>query len=240
MMLTTQPPAFSKIQRVTDQVVLLFAGSVPDGESIVGQTRAMVALQPGQTMSAVADVVKNAYASLKKQRVEETILAPLLGTDFKGFQSLIGSAAASQLLAQVLGLVMQHNLQLEILVAGLDSTGAHLFVATHPGLVVPMDSTGFSAAGSGGLHAAVRMSLGQHTPGASLVDTVYNVYEAKRSAEVAPGVGNLTDMAIVKDGRTWTVTSELFKVLEELHKERPLPSSEETTRLKEACDALLT
>lgn len=236
MMLTTQPPAFSKIQRVTEQVALLFAGSVPDGEAIVGQARAIVALQPGQTMGSVADLIKNAYAALKKKRVEEVILAPMLGTDFQGFQTLIGSTAASQLLAQVLGMVMQHNLGLDLMVAGLDSTGAQLFIVAHPGQVVPMNSTGFAAVGSGGLHASVRMSLGQHTPSASLVDTIYNVYEAKKAAEVAPGVGNLTDMSILKDGRTIEVSSALFKVLDEIHKERPLPSAEETARLKEACN----
>ncbi len=188
-------------------------------------------------MQAVADTVRTAYATLKRKRVEEVILAPMLGTDFQGFQGLIGGAAASQLLAQVLGMVMQHNLNLDLLVAGLDATGAQLYAVGHPGQVIPMNSTGFSAVGSGGLHAAVRMSLGQHTPTASLVDTVYNVYEAKRAAEVAPGVGNLTDMSILKDGKTTQVSPELFKVLEEVHKERPVPSAAETAKIKDACDA---
>jgi hypothetical protein len=184
-------------------------------------------------------MVKDAYAALKRRRAEEQILAPMLGTDFQGFQQLVGSTSASQLLGQVLGMVMQHNLGLELMVAGLDANGAQLYVVTHPGQVFPMNSTGFSAVGSGGLHASVRMSLGQHTPSASLVDTVYNVYEAKRAAEVAPGVGNLTDMAILKDGKTTTVSRELFKVLEEVHKERPIPSADETAKLKGACDALM-
>jgi hypothetical protein len=32
-----------------------------------------------------------------------------------------------------------------------------------------------------------------------LPETIYNVYRAKRSAEVAPGVGPATDMAVITD-----------------------------------------
>lgn len=236
MMLTTQPPAFSKIQRLTDQVALLFAGSVADGETLVNLTRTSIGIQAKPSMAAIADMAKAAYASHKKRRVEETILAPYLGTDFPGFQALVAQSAASQVLGQVLGMVAQHNLQLEVLIAGLDDTGAHLVVVNHPGQVVPMNSTGFVAVGSGGIHAGVRMSLGQHTPSATLTDTLYNVYEAKRAAEVAPGVGPLTDMAVIKEEKTFPVSSELFKVLEDIHKDRPTPSADELKRLKEACD----
>jgi hypothetical protein len=139
-------------------------------------------------------------------------------------------------LQQILGLVSQHNLQTDLLVAGMDDSGAHVFAITHPGQLLPLATTGFGAIGSGGVHAGVRMSLGQHTKAASLVDTLYNVYEAKRASEVAPGVGKLTDLAIIKDGNILFAWAEQIEALEKAHKEKPALSTKEQAALKEVCD----
>jgi 20S proteasome alpha/beta subunit len=236
MMMQTEPPNFSKIQKLATSAVLLFAGSVPDGEEIVSGTQAKIAATRAKSVSAMAAAVKDAYVELKAKRVEETILQPWLGAGFEEFRSLIAQSAASQILQQVLGAVSQHNLQLDVLVAGLDDAGSHLFVVGHPGVLLPLDTVGYTAIGSGGLHASVRLSLAQHTKANRLVEAVYSVYEAKRAADVAPGVGKLTDMAVLRDGAIFDVPESLFKVLEDLHKERPALSDAEKKRLEEACD----
>jgi len=131
---------------------------------------------------------------------------------------------------------MQHNLNTEVLVAGVDDSGAHIFAVIHPGQLLPLATTGFGAIGSGGIHAAVRMSLAQHTKSASLVETMYNVYEAKRASEVAPGVGKLTDIAIIRNGKFCFGGTELLSTLEEAHKEKPALSSVELEKLKTVCN----
>lgn len=119
----------------------------------------------------------------------------------------------------------------------MDDSGAHIFAIQHPGQLLPLATTGFGTIGSGGLHAGVRMSLGQHTRSATLVDTVYNVYEAKRASEVAPGVGKLTDMAVIRDGKIFFADLEQFKAFEKAHKEKPALSDGEQKLLQEACNA---
>jgi hypothetical protein len=106
----------------------------------------------------------------------------------------------------------------------------------HPGLLVPAETTGYAAIGSGGLHAAVRLSLAQHTKAASLVDTVYNVYEAKRAAEVAPGVGKMTDLAVIRPGKVIFADQAVFSALEKAHKEKPSLTVDEQQELKKVCD----
>jgi len=148
----------------------------------------------------------------------------------------VAQSPSSQILQQVLGMIMQHNLGLDLLVAGMDDSGSHLFTVTHPGVLLPVETTGYGAVGSGAVHAAVRLALGQHNKVASLVDTVYNVYESKKAAEVAPGVGNATDMAIIKDGKVSFVKPEMFAVLEKVHKEKPTLTASEQEELKKVCD----
>jgi 20S proteasome alpha/beta subunit len=237
MNLQTEPASLRKIKKLSDESVLLFSGSVPDGEELISATIARINTSQKQPTAQIAEAAKEAYAELKKKRVEDAILKPLLGANFGQFQTLVGQSPSSQILQQVLGMIMQHNLQLEALVAGEDDTGAHLFIVAHPGVLLPVETTGYAAIGSGGLHAAVRLSLGQHSKETSMDDAVYNVYEAKKAAEVAPGVGKMTDMAVIKGKRVLFADQPIFDALERAHKEKPTMTPSEQEDLRKVCDA---
>lgn len=234
MNLQMEPKVLSKITKVNDEAVVLFSGSVADAEEIVAETKQKLKGLTNVPTQNVAEAVKGAYVALKAKRVQETILTPLLGADFAKFQTLVAQSAASQLLQQVLGMIMQHNLQSEILVAGVDASGAHLLGVTHPGVLLPMETLGYGAVGSGGLHAAVRLSLGLQNKTSTLLDTVYNVYEAKKAAEVAPGVGKQSDLAILKNGKVFFAEAGLFAPLEQAHKEKPSLTETEQVELQKA------
>jgi 20S proteasome alpha/beta subunit len=235
MSLQMEPPILKKIAKISDQNVVLFSGSVPDAEEIISATKQQLQGLTNVPTANVGEAVKGAYIALKAKRVQETILGPLLGADFNKFQTLLAQSPSSQTLQQILAMVMQHNMQTEGLVAGVDGSGAHLFVVSHPGVLLPLETMGYGAVGSG-VHAAVRLSLGQQNKAASTLETVYNVYEAKKAAEVAPGVGKLTDLAIIKGGKVSFAETPLFEVLEKVHKEKPSLTDAENAELKSACD----
>jgi 20S proteasome alpha/beta subunit len=237
MSLQIEPDTFRKIWEVNNQSVILFAGNVPDGEEIVSTVLNECARDKKYPIKTIGEKVKTAYIALKRKRVEEQFLRPMLGADFGQFQTMVTQSSSSLLLQQVLGMISQHNLQTEVLVAGVDDSGAHLFTVAHPGQLLPADTMGYLTTGSGGLHAAVRLSLAQHSKVAPLVDTVYNVYEAKKAAEVAPGVGKLTDLAVIKAGRVIFAQKDVFDALEKAHKEKPAPTKDEQDELKRVCDA---
>jgi 20S proteasome alpha/beta subunit len=86
----------------------------------------------------------------------------------------------------------------ELLIAGVDAAGAHVYSIHNPGKPArEHDVIGYAAVGSGGIHALQAMIGFRHSPTAGLRETVFRVYAAKRRAEVAPGVGLDTDVAIV-------------------------------------------
>jgi Proteasome subunit len=68
------------------------------------------------------------------------------------------------------------------------------------------------------------------------IKSSYNVYEAKRASEVAPGVGKLTDMAVIKNGKIHFGGTELLSVLEESHKEKPALNPDELEKLQKVCN----
>ncbi len=234
MSLQTEPPGLKKIVQVSESVALLYSGSVPDGEEIIAATRRHVPATDHPTVASIAAHVAAAYTDLKRKRAEETILRPWLGVDFQQFQELIAKSSSSQILGQITGLLAQHNLNTDILVAGSDDTGHHLFIVTHPGVCLHMNTLGYAAIGSGGMHAGISLALNKHTVSGSLGAAMYRVYEAKTAAEVSPGVGKLTDMAVIRGGKVAFVTQQTLRALAKVHKDHPDISGEEEKSIMES------
>jgi len=137
MSLQTEPPTLKKISQLNDRTLLVFSGSTGDGEEIV--TGAMPHITAAkQSVNQIAEAVKESYVQHKQRRAEETILKPWMGADFKQFQTLIAQSPSSQILQQVLMMISQHNLNTDFLVAGLDDSGAQVFLVTHPGMLFPL------------------------------------------------------------------------------------------------------
>jgi 20S proteasome alpha/beta subunit len=227
--------AVRKIVPLSEHAAFLFSGTVPDGEEVAKRARARMQGAQQIDVAAIAAFTAESYQELKARRIEETILRPLLGLTFAGFQQLVGQSASSQVLQQVLGMISQHNLQLDVMIAGIDQTGAHLFVVTHPGSAMPMDTVGYAAIGSGGMHAAIRLSLGRQSTAINLPETVGNVYEAKIASEAAPGVGKVTDIAVVNASGVQFFEDDAFNVLAEIHKERPSLNADDLEKLRKVC-----
>lgn len=234
MNLQTEPPGLKKIAEITAAVALLYSGTVPDGEEILAGVKPVSGAAGAPTVKSIADRVRDCYATLKRKRQEETILRPMLGVDFAQWQELLAKSAASQVIAQVTGMLNAHNLNTDMLVAGSDDSGHHLFVITHPGVCLHMNTVGYAAIGSGASHAGISMALNKHTASDSVARTVYRVYEAKTAAEVSPGVGKLTDMAIMRDGKIAFVTQQTLRALAKVHKDHPELSAEEEKSIVES------
>jgi hypothetical protein len=243
-MMTYGPPmnlqveaAVRKIIPLSDNAVLLFSGSVPDGEGVANGTKA--AMQGGNHgLKQVTEFAARTYQDIKRKRVEDTILRPLMGIDFAQFQQLVSQSASSQVLGQLLGMIMQHNLNLDIMIAGIDDGVGHLGIVTHPGMALPMDTVGTSAIGSGGLHASVRLNLGRPTREINLPETIFAVYEAKRASEVAPGVGKFTDIAVLNGKGVAFVKDDVFKVLDSIERQKPSLNEDELKKIGDVCKEL--
>ena len=106
-------------------------------------------------------------------------IKPLLGLEFSGFQTLVAQSSSCQIPGQILGVIQQHNLGLDLLLAGLNVDGAHLYAITHPGILIPLETVGFGSIGSGGIHASVRLGLAQQTGQSTFIEPVYNLFEVR-------------------------------------------------------------
>jgi hypothetical protein len=230
-MFTAGPPvnlefetAEKKIEALSLSCVALLSGNSALGTEIL--QGALARLQGAQKPQVVlaAEAVKESYAQVRGAKVRDTIITPYLGPDFIRVEQL-GANIPTYLkdqpaVYQQLAMLMNNfNMGSDIIVAGVDDQGARLAVIGHPGTIAWFDKLGYAAIGSGGIHATMQLSLGAHTRNSPLVDTLYRVYDGKRASEVAPGVGQETDIAIVYPDRTEQGSPELLASLLETFKE---------------------
>jgi hypothetical protein len=135
------------------------------------------------------------------------------------------------------------TLNTEFLLAGLDGSGAHISWVHYHGMqgvgwLESFDKLGYSAIGSGGPHANILLSLnGQHRD-LPVAQTLFNAYAAKVSAEVAPGVGAATDIAVISGkGDVAFLSEDSIKKLGDL-RTRTLAQKPPQTDLEDACAEL--
>jgi 20S proteasome alpha/beta subunit len=120
-------------------------------------------------------------------------------------------------------MIQRINLGVSIILAGVDGSGGHIYSIEDPGTAACFDRLGFHAIGSGHRHALMTLvAYGQHVS-TNLNRTVFNVYCAKRSAEVAPGVGLATEMRIITSDGISALTPRDLEVLEPLYILRARP-----------------
>lgn len=219
-----------KIEALAPSCVALTAGNSAVAKEIVLNAVRVLAGGQRPQIEQAAELLKNSFALVRAQKVRENVVLPLLGPDFTRFEqqgvSLPGYMEKQPGMYQHVVMQMHaFNLGAEIIVTGVDDGGARICYIGHPGTIVWLDKLGYGAIGSGAIHATVRLSLGGQTRASKLPETLYRVFEAKRAAESAPGVGVETDVAVVDAAGTShcepAVVAELEKIVNESRGKTP-------------------
>ena len=218
-------PARPKIVKLTERVVALTSGDTLKGAELLRGVKAALAAD-GQTVRSVAEDAANIYANLRKAQINADIFAPRgmdIGSFYNGgLQTRLMSHLAAALDEQV----AKFDFGLQLIVAGTDGDGAHLYEIRNPGgRVFDWDPIGFEAIGTGAFHAIHSFIGSRHTANRSIMTTVFDVYLAKKRGEAAPGVGTDTDMLVIGTGTKVLSEGDLQK-LEKMMAEYQKPADQ--------------
>jgi hypothetical protein len=188
-----EPPK-PKIAQLNSFVVALTAGDSAAHAAITSETQQALLQNSIFDVGRVAKIYANRFAAYRRGEAESAILAPLGLTteEFLRRQHGMAPDLVSRLTSD-----LQRYRGLEdtsAIIAGLDVRGAHLYVVSDPGFAVCNDGIGFAAIGIGQNHAESQFMFAKYTPSEKFEKALFLTYYAKKRAEVAPGVGNFTDM----------------------------------------------
>lgn len=175
----------------------------------------------------ILDIIKKAYLLLRKQIIEERFLQKydLKWEDYVNFikgvstseKGLIPFPAPS---IKIFAEIEEFQLELQAILAGVDDEGAHIYVVEDPGVLNNFNDIGYAAIGSGNYHAMRSFIENSYSTAMPLWRALYIVYEAKKYAESAPGVGTQTDAMIISKDKIKILDSNDINQLEKIYKEK--------------------
>ena len=147
----------------------------------------------------VAELYSRAYNEFQSKLAEKDILWPL-GLDRESFHKRETEAPelVKRLTEDMQNFVRpnSYEIQTQVILAGADESGAQIYVVDD-GKVHCETDIGFAAIGIGASHAESQFMFSGYTKYALAPEAILTVYQAKRRAEVAPGVGKETDLYVL-------------------------------------------
>ncbi len=194
----------SKFGFLNKNTVLFFAGDSLFSYELLPKLTPI--LKETKTVSEISEKVKELTEQERLRRIDEQVFLPRALTRKKFYEEGVAVKLPPQLSALIDQHVQAAKLNVEMLLAGIDASGAHVFQISDKMIKGTYDGIGFSAIGSGAIHAISSLVAQKYTPNCDAYDAIYFVYTAKRKAEAAPGVGNkLTDMRLITDNESKTI-----------------------------------
>lgn len=225
----------SKLVKLGDNCVGLTAGDALANIDLFRAVSGTITQLQNPTVDLIANQVKQQFVELRRQKAEERLLVPrdLTIKDFYK-EGMINRLPAE------LGFTIDNGVQnyvypLEIIIAGVDETGAHIYGVSNPGVLSCYDSLGYHSVGSGERHALLSIISNEYCHTCDINEGVYLVYEAKKRAEVAQGVGKETEIGIITMAGLKVLNEEDRKNLQEVYDIKVAP---QTDKVKKAVSKL--
>lgn len=205
----------SKIVELCDQALVMVAGNTIDGMRLVNEAAAAMDGEP-VSIPELSQNLGQRYAAARLHRAEQIVLVPR-GLSLESFYNMHNqlNQQVVMLLDNALG---EFGLGVELLLAGVDEDGGHIHTNGDPGGGnSDHGPIGWAAIGTGAVHVLQSMAGFAHAPDANYGQTLFRVYASKCRAEVAPGVGHETDVAVISRDGIKRLSEEELKALDVIY-----------------------
>ncbi len=209
----------SKITKISNKCIMLSAGNALANDDIMWGLKNKIKTDLEQIpIKQIAENLKNIYSDYRLKKAEEIYLKSR-GITLDIFYKQGRNLLLPESYFQIERSIFTFNYNLELIIAGVDDSGAHIFGIRNPGTIDCYDSIGYHCIGTGSIHSLSSLILDSYDFNDGLELNIFKVYKSKRNAEVAPGVGKLTDMGYIKDNKIIGLKEEIINELENLYNE---------------------
>lgn len=177
-----------KMTELSDSCIALTAGDALAHTELFNSVQIEIEKLKSPTLRNIILKIKECYQDIRKREITEKHLIP------RGFNSFSEFYKAQRMLNPEITQRIQFQIEeydygLEILIAGVENGVAHIHEIFNPGTSKCFDSIGFHAIGSGVPHALNSLIARGCNQSASIEKCFMEIFEAKKMAEKAPGVG---------------------------------------------------
>lgn len=202
----------SKTLEITNNCLASTAGSALAYTPILVQSRLQIEQQNVHEISQIAEINRQYYIIMRNQKLEQDILARI-GINLQQFYDM-NTRLSPQIVANLIQAMHLYEYGLSVLIAGVDSTGAHIYRIDNPGRMEIYDSIGHCSIGSGELHAISTFVANDYTMDLDLNHVMALTYQAKKLSEKAQGVGEKSDFYIISRNGNTKLSDDVIKELD--------------------------
>jgi len=186
-----------KMTDLSSSCIALTAGDALAHTELFNMVQEKITKLKAPSVLEIVGKIKGSYQYIREREIKEKILIPRGFNDFRDFYKT-QSALVPDIALSIQSQIDRYDYGVEILVAGISQNIAHIYGISDPGTSKCFDAIGFHAIGSGLPHAINTLIARGCYQGIALGEGLLIVYEAKKMAEKAPGVGaNITDICIM-------------------------------------------
>jgi 20S proteasome alpha/beta subunit len=184
-----------KFKIINPNTIAMFSGNALLFQKIINNLDANV-----QSLE-YNDVLDKAHKKMKALRFEifEKEILGLYGIDFNYIRDVLNKPVPNQFVDNILKALSTFNLQSSLMLIGFQNANAQISILDEFRGYNFRDMN-FGSIGSGQPQASNTLMFQKHSKNETLTTTLYNVYKAKRNAEVSVGVGRETDLYVFFDG----------------------------------------
>jgi len=188
-----------KFRFLSKQLALMGSGASQSVEDVERRVRAMP-VDIGKSIIETSAYFLNACHALRAHEIESRYSKRILGITHEEFRDAVKSSSPGSIIWDVYTKSLNFNLELCLILAGIDQEGAHLRTVDDSS-DVSQSELGYASIGSGSVLADASLSRRGYRKSFALSEGLYCVYEAKKAAEMARGVGPTTDISAIRKGR---------------------------------------
>jgi 20S proteasome alpha/beta subunit len=190
-----------KIYSINDDCKILTAGNALTAYEIIEEVKKIIDKQKvdsnaTKNIEEISELVRITYQNYRRNFVIQRFLEPrgLNLTSYYQNQKNLNPG----IVQEIENALVNFSIGVDLLIAGrnLDEI-CHLYSVIHPGTLSCHDALGYTCLGSGAPHALYSLIASQYTKDKNINDVKLYVEEAKRRSEVAPGVGNKTEVILI-------------------------------------------
>ncbi|AFV23284.1 hypothetical protein Mpsy_1075 [Methanolobus psychrophilus R15] len=167
------------------------------------------------TVEEIVHYVQQTYAAIRRRQIEYEFLKPRGIDSFEMFFNL-HQTLRPDVVDDIHDQINSYDLGVELLIGGVDSIGAHLYIVGNPGVFASFNPLGYAAIGSGRPHALTTFMADEYDTNCSIAKALLTTYKAKKVSEKTPGVGfKHTDMIVITDTQHNILDENLLNFLDE-------------------------
>jgi hypothetical protein len=194
--------------------MVLVAGDMTFHSDVLSQLGPTLGTEP-HTPKRIAEIVGDLFVKVRRERLAKRFLAPLNLTTEQFISEQ--SSLAPELVLDLAGKLHAERYDTEAIVVGCSPNENGLFRVDEFGTVTSHLDIGFLSIGIGGIHASAQFMDEPYTYDKRFHAALYSTFLAKKRAEVAPGVGPITDIFRINRDAIVKIPDELVAALDSLY-----------------------